>query len=194
MEIVKKIKTRYLWPTTLLFFVVLGLKTLASRGNPGISEVLQGQKFSLDFGLWTVGFFALSLATLSLAKGYEIFARTLNSPGKRSLKKDSSEMDIISEENNRLMAYNRTLQQQNEELSRKVQRLEEAFKERAGHEEMLKRSTIGLRREFEKVLAEKEKLSLELNQFNQKSLLPVKPKTAKKVRKSAPKKTRRSKK
>jgi len=194
MEIVRKIKTRYLWLATLLFFAALSIKTLARHTAPGISEVLQGQKFSLDFGLWTVGFFALSLATLSLAKGYEIFARTLSSPGKKTIKKDSSEMDIISEENNRLMAYNRTLQQQNEDLSRQVRRLEEAHKERAGHEEMLKKSTYSLRREFEKVLAEKEKLALELNQFNQKSLLWAKPKTIKKVRKSAPKKTRRGKK
>ncbi len=78
MRFVSKINTRYLIVAILFFCVILSIQTFARRNAPDLSEVLKGSKFSLDLGFVAFGIFASLLATLSVAKSYEIFSRIKN--------------------------------------------------------------------------------------------------------------------
>ena len=164
MKTLLKIKTRYLLITVFLFMVVLSLQVFAKRSGPDLTDVLQGHKASFDLSYLMIGFFALSLATLSFAKGYELLTR----PKKEE---KNSELDILKEENCRYFELNARTQKENEDITRQILRLESAFREKAGQEEVLAKNASSLKKEFEKLqaeknklLAEKEALNLELNQ------------------------------
>ena len=170
MKILSKIRARYLSVVVLLFTVILSIQVLARKSAPDLTDVLRGQKFSFDFGYFLMGFFALSLATLSFAKGYEIFTR----PKKEE---KNSELDILKEENCRFFEMNTGIQKENEDLKRQILRLEEAFRSKSGQEEILQKTSAGLKKECEKLQAEKSKLSAEKEalalELNQKSIFEL---------------------
>ncbi|MBI5699737.1 hypothetical protein HZC35_05480 [Candidatus Saganbacteria bacterium] len=161
MKLVNKINSKFLGIVVVLFFVGLAIATVAKPHPPGLDEVLAGSKSSFDLNFIFLGLFAVSLTTLTLAKSYEIISRK-----KSALPARSNKEDILSEENSRLISFNRGLQQENENLKRIRKQLEESLADRMGNEDLLKKSTLNLRRELEKLLAEKEKLTLEANRRN----------------------------
>jgi hypothetical protein len=191
MEIVSKIRTRYLWMVTLLFLIILSLNTFAGPQSapPGLTEVLQGKNPAWNWGFLMVGLFALSLATLSFAKSLEIFKRGQNS---KEENRTGSEMDILKEENNRLLSFNHNLHQENESIKKRLRGAEESLSERSKQEEVLMRNFNSLKREYEKILGEREKLTLDLNSAQQDNWLKLQPvkkeKKARAANKTSPKK------
>ena len=113
MDFLLKIRTRYLFLLTLLLFLFLSLSTIAKPAAPDISEVLMRDSGAISWQIFTMGLFALSLATLSFAKGYEILKR-------RKVIQGSGEVEIIEEENSRLLSFNRKLERENEEAKKRV--------------------------------------------------------------------------
>jgi len=190
MEIVSKIRTRYLWMVTLLFLMILSLNTFAGpqAAAPDLTEVLQGKNPAWNWGFMMGGLFALSLATLSFAKSLELFKRGQNS---KADNRSGSEMDILKEENNRLLSFNHNLHQENESVKKRLRGAEESLSERSKQEEVLRRNFNSLKREYEKVLGEREKLTLDLNSAQQDNWLKLQPVKVKKIRaaiKTSPKK------
>ena len=181
MKIVNKVKTRFLGIMILLFLVGLAINTIAKPHPPGVADVLSGSKSSLDMNFLLLGLCALSLTTLTLAKSYQMLSRK-----KELLPQRSGKEEILTEENARLLSFNRGLQQENENTKRIRKQLEESLAEKMGNEDLLKKSTVNLRRELEKLLAEKEKLTLEANRKNWE--LPKLPKKKKPVKAKATKK------
>jgi len=140
-----KVKTRYLGLIILILFVALAINTIAKPHPPGLSEVLSGSKSSLDLNFFLLGLCALSLTTLTLAKSYQMLSRK-----KELLPQRSGKEEILTEENTRLLAFNRGLQQENENTKRIRKQLEGSLAERLGNEDLLKR-------ELAKLLSEKKK-------------------------------------
>jgi len=164
MDFLLKIRTRYLFLLTLLLFLFLSLSTIAKPAAPDISEVLMRDSGAISWQIFTMGLFALSLATLSFAKGYELLKR-------RKVIQGSGEVEIIQEENSRLLSFNRKLERENEEAKKKVSVIESALKEKNQQEESLIKSANALRKEYEKIAGEKERLAVEVNRLCQKEML-----------------------
>lgn len=160
----------------LLLCGVPVLQAAAGAGSaPDLSDVLAGSKGSFDFGFLFIGFFALSLATFSFAKGYQLVSRARSG---REKEKESAELEMMREENERLLQMNNSLMRENDDLKRTVARLEETFREKTMHEEVLVRNISGLKKEFEKLQSEKQKIAAErdalVQQLNQCSFFEVK--------------------
>lgn len=179
MKVINRVNTKFLGIVAVVFFLGLAISTFAKPHSPGLDEVLSGSRASLDMNFVFLGLFALSLTTLTLAKSYEIISRK-----KSAVPESSNKEEILTEENSRLISFNRGLQQENENLKRIRKQLEESLAERMGNEDLLKKSTLNLRRELEKSLAEKEKLTLEANRRNWE-LKPVTVKPVKALKKKA---------
>lgn len=187
MDFVSRIRVRYLALTISAFIFFLHAQVLAKRSAPDISDVLQGSRGGFDLGIAVVGFFALSLATLSVAKGYELFTKIKDNRGKEGR---SAEMDILKEENDRLLGLNSTMQYENEVLRKDLARLESAVADGAVQKDTAKKNELGLRKEIEKLLAEKARLAAEKDSLalkaSQSSIFEVNnraiPRTAKKKR------------
>jgi hypothetical protein len=149
------------------FWLVSGSQVYARKSVPDLTEVLKGHGFSIDFGFALMGFFALSLATISFAKGYEILTR--------ASKKD--ELEILKEENEKLVRSNSDSHQEAEDQKRQIQRITEIFREKVSQEEILKKNAADLKKECEKMLHEKKKLLLEnealVLEMNQKSFFDM---------------------
>ena len=145
MKIVNKVKTRFLGIMILLFLVGLAINTIAKPHPPGVADVLSGSKSSLDMNFLLLGLCALSLTTLTLAKSYQMLSRK-----KELLPQRSGKEEILTEENARLLSFNRGLQQENENTKRIRKQLEGSLAERLGNEDLLKR-------ELAKLLSEKKK-------------------------------------
>ncbi|MFA4904995.1 MAG: hypothetical protein WC645_00630 [Candidatus Margulisiibacteriota bacterium] len=122
-----------------LFLVGLAVNTIAQPHPPGLDEVLSGSRASWDLNFVFLGLFALSLTTLTLAKSYEIISRK-----RGELPVNSNKEEILTEENSRLISFNRGLQQENENLKRIRKQLEESLAERMGNEDVLKRELAKL--------------------------------------------------
>jgi hypothetical protein len=151
----------------LLFSLASMAPVLAKKNVPDLTEVLKGHGFSIDFGFALMGFFALSLATISFAKGYQILSR--------ASKKD--ELEILKEENGKLIRSNSDSRQEVEDQKRQIQRITEIFREKVSQEEILKKNAADLKKECEKMLHEKKKLLLEnealILEVNQKSFFDM---------------------
>ncbi len=159
MSFISKVRARYLASIIFVSLLLFSVQVLAARKPaPDISDVLQGSRSNFDFGFVLIGFFALSLATLSVAKGYEIFSRMKDSKGRDE---KSSEFEIMKEENDRLMGMGSTLQYENEVLRKDVLRLESAIREKTSQEDIIKKNELGLRKELERLLQEKARLITE---------------------------------
>lgn len=144
MKVINRVNTKFLGIIVVLFFVGLAIATVAKPHPPGLDEVLSGSRASWDLNFIFLGLFALSLTTLTLAKSYEIIFRK-----KAALPDSSNKEEILTEENSRLISFNRGLQQENENLKRIRKQLEESLSERMGNEDVLKR-------ELNKLLSQKE--------------------------------------
>jgi hypothetical protein len=145
LKIVNRVNTKFLGVIVFLFLVGLAINTIAKPHPPGLSEVLSGSKSSLDLNFFLLGLCALSLTTLTLAKSYQMLSRK-----KELLPQRSGKEEILTEENARLISFNRGLQQENENLKRIRRQLEGSLAERLGNEDLLKR-------ELAKLLSEKKK-------------------------------------
>ena len=184
MKLVIRINTKFLGVIVFLFLVGLAINTIAKPHPPGLTDVLSGSKSSLDMNFLLLGLCALSLTTLTLAKSYQMLSRK-----KELLPQRSGKEELLTEENTRLLSFNRGLQQENENLKRIRKQLEESLAEKMGNEDLLKKSTVNLRRELEKMLAEKEKLTLEANRKTWE--LPKLPKKKKPIKAKATKKRKK---
>jgi hypothetical protein len=156
MKPISKVNIR--WFLALIFCVLLIVPVLASDSASHLSDVLSSSKASrasFDFNYLLIGFVALSLTTLSFAKGYEIFTRGKD---RKEKQRECTELEILKEENDRLIKTNAAAMRENDELKRAVARLEESFREKSAQEESLLRNIAGLKKEFERLNAEKQKL------------------------------------
>ncbi|KAF0133848.1 MAG: hypothetical protein FD145_1058 [Candidatus Saganbacteria bacterium] len=135
-----------------LFFVSLGFQSLARINAPDLSDVLRRSGSVLDYGFITFGFFAFVLATLSAAKGLEIFSRGKT---KKEIIIDS-EKEILREANSQALKLNSDLNEENKALKEKLY-------ERSAREELLLKSAEYYKSECEKMTTEKEKLNSEIN-------------------------------
>jgi hypothetical protein len=150
MDFLLKIRTRYLFLITLLLFLFLSLSTIAKPAAPDISEVLMRDSGAMSWQIFTMGLFALSLATLSFAKGYEILKR-------RQAIQGSGDIEIIQEENSRLLNFNRKLERENEDVKKRIAAIESAQKEKD--------------QEHQRIAGEKERLAVEVKRLCQREIL-----------------------
>jgi len=156
----------------LLFSLASAAPVLAKKNIPDLTEVLRGHGFTLDFGIALMGFTALSLATFSFVKGYELLSR--------ASKKD--ELEIVKEENDKLVRSVADARQEAEDQKRQIQRITEIFREKVSQEEIFKKNISDLTKEYEKTLHDKHKLLSENEaltlEVNQRSIFEVKPDNA----------------
>lgn len=168
----RSIKTRVIFVSSLVFLLFLSYFTMAKSSPPSIDDVLKGPTTSLDWKNVLIGFFALSFGTLSAAKAYEIFKKAKSKKEEDITEFCDSEMKNLKTEMDRLTCEVKYKNAENESLRGHIHRLEEAMKEKSSNEELLKKSISSLRKECEKFLHEKEKLTLELSCRNLADLLP----------------------
>ena len=156
----------------LLFSLASAAPVLAKKNIPDLTEVLRGHGFTLDFGIALMGFTALSLATFSFVKGYELLSR--------ASKKD--ELEIVKEENDKLVRSVADARQEAEDQKRQIQRITEIFREKVSQEEIFKKNISDLTKEYEKTLHDKHKLLSENEalalEVNQRTIFEVKPEHA----------------
>ncbi|HTY12794.1 MAG TPA: hypothetical protein VMD02_01255 [Candidatus Omnitrophota bacterium] len=174
MSFISKVRARHLVSIISVSLLLLSVQVLAKKNAPDLGDVLQGGHSGFDFSFALIGFFALSLATLSVAKGYEIFSK-MKDGKEKDIK--SSEIDILKEDNDRLMGMHSSAQYENESLRKDVLRLESSLRERASQEEIVKKNELGLRKELEKLLQEKNRLVAEKEDLmlkaNQRSIFDM---------------------
>lgn len=202
MEIISKVRARYLVLYAIFFLTFLSLGSFAKSAPPTLDEVLKkpGPAFSWNNILF--GFFALSLSTLSMAKAYELFKKTGNKSATSDNDIDKTEIENLKckiDEFSSTMAYKN---EEEQDLRDQVLLLEESLKEKLDSEELMKKSISSLRKECEKLVSEKEKLNLELSRksweelFNKNEepvaeVVPVKKKSVTKAKTSLNKKRRK---
>ncbi len=166
-----ELKVRMIFALSFVFVLILSYYTSAKSAAPGIDDILKRPGFSVDFGGIFVGFFALSLSTLSIVKAYEIFRGS-------SKKEDgvshflSSEIDSLKSELDKVCCELKIKNSEIEALSSKLRHTEEIVDERVNSENLIKKSLGALRKEYEKLLNEKESLDLELNRLKLEKLFP----------------------
>lgn len=165
-----KIKSRYIFISMLFLVLVLAYVTSAKTAPPGIEDVLRKPGFTFDWKGVFVGFFALSLSTLSFAKAYEIF-KTSKAKKKDALPENPIE-ESMKTELDRIACELKYKNKESEELMSQIHRLQEEIKRKIEKEDTLKKSIISLRKEYDKTLIEKENLTLELNRQNLEDLFP----------------------
>lgn len=139
------------------------LSASAKSFPPGIDEVLRKSAEPFNWTALLIGFFALSLSTLSAAKAYELFKKSTPKDSLVLPKMDDSVIDSLKSEIGEISSDIRRKEEENNLLKDQIKNMEHALQERIASEDILKKSVTGLRRECEKLLSEKEQLTLEVN-------------------------------
>ncbi len=171
-----------------LWFVILILAMLVLAGRtwfisqqqtPSLAEVLSrssGQA-SNDLPLFIVSLLALSLATMSAAKGYEVYKQN-KAPACAVLPQEPS---AVADETTKALAglkhslaelvkMKEWLQSENVKLKERLSDLAAELEEMTRAEKMLRKSNISLSKECERLKSENEMLMLKINS------LKIKPK------------------
>lgn len=151
-------------------FLLLLSQCFASQASPGIQDVLKRPMFSVDFMAAVIGFFALSLSTLSAAKVYSTFKKS----SEKKEKIDNSVIDSLKLELTKINCDMRYKDEESENLKEQISRLEEAIKEKSQSEEVYRKSINNLKKECERLLEDKEKLNLEINKKTWAEFFPEK--------------------
>jgi hypothetical protein len=166
----KKAKKRFemAWLAILVLVLTLygGGVLFLSQNAPTLGDVLAGNQknSSPNLSLLVASLLALSLATMSVAKGYEIFKRNRSIvggvlPEKRSVASEDSRDKQIEE----LRKCVEGLQLESTELRSRLKNIREEFKDVDKIEKMLRKSNISLSRECERLKSENEMLMLKIN-------------------------------
>lgn len=141
-------------------------KTIA----PGIDEVLKNPKFSLNMKFIIISFFVVLFTIIASVKTYKIFKSRQN-PSKVNIPvKEDPQLDNLKSEIVFMSAELKKSNEENVRLNIENQKLEDVVKQRIENEEILRRTVSSLKREYEKVLQEKERVALELNKYTGFSL------------------------
>ncbi|MFH2033282.1 MAG: hypothetical protein ABIJ26_01080, partial [Candidatus Margulisiibacteriota bacterium] len=183
------IKFRVLLAVLVLVFGGFCLFMYSSVQSPTLQAVLAGEKKSFDYGFVIFGLFAFSLATLSLAKSYELL-QNKSTEDSGELKKQASKTNyaVMRGENERLIELNKNLDERLADLKKdrnsliqQLKKFEEAFKERVTNEEFLKKTVGAIKKENQKLEDEKNQICLdfarlqkELEVFTRIEIEPVK--------------------
>lgn len=199
-------KVKAVWENKFfkLWFVILILAVLVLAGRtwllsqqqtPSLADVLSrnsGQA-SNDLSLFVVSLLALSLATMSAAKGYEIYKKNRSLacaviPEAPEAAANETEQALSGLEKNlsELIKMKEWLQSENVKLKERLSELGAELEEMTRAEKMLRKSNISLSKECERLKSENEMLMLKINS------LKIKPKriTGKKKRTKAKAKSR----
>lgn len=143
---------------------------LASQSPPTLEEVLS-QKTSEsndNFSFFLASLLALSLATVSVAKGYEIFKRN-KCVGQTML----PEIPVVAPENSELESLRRSAEElrrikdwlvkENSGLKERLNNQSSEVEDVVRAEHMLRKSNISLSKECERLKSENEILTLKIN-------------------------------
>jgi hypothetical protein len=181
----------------VLVVVILGGRSLSTaNATPSLEQVLSSKIVSHvsataktppmsgapDFALVVVSLLAMSLATMSAAKGYEIFRRnrSLSSeilselPSLPQLSEETAALEIkVAEKEDAVRSMRKHieqlnkgkdwLQQENSGLKEKVGSLTSGVEEISRAEKMLRKSNVSLSKECERLKAENEMLLLKVS-------------------------------
>lgn len=159
-----KIFFRVLMPIfCLIIFMSFAYAVPAHVATPGIDEVLKKSAEPFNWTALLIGFFALSLSTLSAAKAYELFKKSTPKDSLVLPKMDDSVIDSLKSELTEISSDIRRKEEENNLLRDQIKSIERALQERVVSEDILKKSVVSLRKESEKLLSEKEQLTLEVN-------------------------------
>ena len=162
----------------VLVLLAVGAKFIfASQLNPSIDDVLsRSPQTGFDFSMFVASLLALSLATISAAKGYEILKRNHSLAG--SVMCQSPEEDIAEQiQAEELAELRETIQklercchdlgankarlkQENHDLKEQLNKFSFDLGEVSRAEQMLRKSNISLSRECERQKSENEVLAL----------------------------------
>ncbi len=167
---ISRVRSRVILAFASFFLLALMVNSFAKSSPPALSDVLKKSGPSFDWGTLFFGFFALSLGTLSLAKAYDVFKKSNDKKSEpKSAFSDAEIMNLrikIDDVSSSLKFKN----EENEELKGQISEFKESLKEKLNGEELLKKGISSLRKECEKLVAEKEKLNLELSRKNWEDL------------------------
>jgi hypothetical protein len=175
-------KSRFvrIWSALLvLVFIVLAVRMLGfDHASPSLEQVLSkntGSKGS-DFSLFIASLLAFSFATLSAAKGYELFKRNRafckGIMPEMALDIDEHKTMIVDLKRNleELLSYNEELrstkdwlEQENTGLKDRLSNLTCEIEEVKSAEQMLRKSNISLSKECERLKSDNEILMLRIN-------------------------------
>jgi len=199
-------KVKVLWENKFLkvWFVILILAVIVLAGrtwlisqqqHPSLAEVLSrnpGQA-SNDLSLFVVALLALSLATMSAAKGYELYKRNkslacavLPEESVAVADETSKALSGLKRNLDELVKMKEWLKEENVKLKERLSDLAAELEEMTRAEKMLRKSNISLSKECERLKSENEMLLLKVNS------LKIKPKrtTGKKKKTKAKAKSR----
>lgn len=164
MGFIKFLKTRYL--IFLASIVAFGYYFyFLKKNSPTIEMVLKQQYSSFDYK-YVLGFFALSIATLSFAKSYEILKKRrepkiiedISSIGAEDKPEDDGKEEFIKA----LEAS----ENENSYLKEKIQGFEDYIRQKTYAEDLYKKSVSSLKKAKEKLVEEKEGFLLEINRLH----------------------------
>ncbi len=176
----------------ILIFLAINI-FISQRNQPGIKEVLTKNKISasVDFSMVITSLLALSLATVSVAKGYEVLKRNRNMADVVLEEENDpyhdekmEELDFtineLQKETAELVSSSEIIKRDNEELKDQIKRTALEYVEINKMEQMLRKSNIALSKECENLKAENDKL---LAGFKKPRKTRTKKRTIKRTRK-----------
>ncbi|MBN2057614.1 MAG: hypothetical protein JW782_02330 [Candidatus Saganbacteria bacterium] len=162
----------------LLIVVLTGRVWLVGQQPPTLEQVLarQTESTSPDLSALLASLLALSLATMSAAKGYEIFKRNRSltcvlpeAPARPDAsEKSGGEIETLRGDVDELSRLKEWLQQENSELKERFGNLSSEVEEITRAEKMLRKSNISLSKECERLKAENEMLLLKISSISLK--------------------------
>ncbi|MDD5383007.1 MAG: hypothetical protein PHH60_05070 [Candidatus Margulisbacteria bacterium] len=163
---IKKMRSKFVRTWLLIFaltFAVLAARfVFASNTAPTLEEVLarDGGKSRGDLSLVIASLLALSLATISVAKGYEIVRRS-RPVAEAVLPEDNLKLE-------ELVCLLDCSRQENERLKERADLLSSEAEELSRVEKLLRISNISLGKECERLRSENEMATLRVNSINMK--------------------------
>ncbi|MBU0672414.1 MAG: hypothetical protein KJ732_05245 [Candidatus Margulisbacteria bacterium] len=177
---------RFVMAWLLVLILIAGVLVtrwwFVSQQAPTLSEVLNRStvKQSPDFSILIASLLALSLATMSAAKGYEVYKRNSvltcavipEEPVSVASEKTAA-LQGLQEDVTELSKVKTWLQQENIELKERLANIAAETEEIAQAEKMLRKSNISLSKECERLKVENEMLLLKV------SSMALRPKQAK---------------
>ncbi len=154
----------------ILIFLAINI-FISHRNQPGIKEVLTKNKVSasVDFSMVITSLLALSLATVSVAKGYEVLKRNkdmaemvLDEESDPYHDEKMEELDFTINELQKEVAEftssSEIIKRDNEELKNQIKRTALEYVEINKMEQMLRKSNIALSKECENLKSENDNL------------------------------------
>jgi len=144
---------------------------LAQNNQPTLEQVLKNNR-SVDLSMVITSLLALSLATMSAAKGYEVLKRSQpmadvmleEKPADEYHDEKIAELDFmvkeLSRETERVKAESEMISRDNEELKNQIKKAALEYMEINKVEQMLRKSNITLSKEYETLKLENEKLQV----------------------------------